>query len=69
VIRVAVASLALSGCAVAGHVQFLPVVNPTTYDASCCVAYVELDKNTGASLEVQKTSTTWSISTNLHFKF
>jgi hypothetical protein len=68
-IRAAVAALALSGCSVVEHVQVLPVINPTTYDVSCCVAYVELNRSTSGSLEVQKSAANWSVSTKLRFKF
>jgi hypothetical protein len=68
-IRAAVAALALSGCTVVEHVQVVPVINPTTYDASCCVAYVEINRSTTGSLEVQKSATRWSVSTKLHLKF
>jgi len=66
-IRAALLALALSGCA--DRVIVLPVINPTTYDASCCVAYWEISKSTAGSLEVQKSATSWSVSTKLHFKF
>lgn len=68
-IRAALAALVLSGCTLASHVQVLPAINPTTYDASCCVAYVELNRSAAGSLEVQKTVKTWSISTKLHLQF
>ncbi len=61
-----VLSFMFVGCV---QVVVLPVVNPTTYDASCCVAYVELNRSTTGSLEMQKTAKTWSISTKLHFQF
>ena len=67
-IRAALAALALSGCAFE-HVQVLPVINPTTYDATCCIAYVEFNRSTAGSLEVQKSATSWSVSTKLHFAF
>jgi hypothetical protein len=66
-IRVALLALALSGCA--DGIVVLPVINPATYDASCCVAYWEMGKSTSGSLEVQKTAKAWSISTKLHLQF
>lgn len=57
--------LLLSGCGVV----VVPVINPTTYDASCCVAYWALNKSTSGSLEVQKSATSWSVNSKLHLKF
>jgi len=59
--------LLLGGCTTG--VVVLPVVNPTTDDTSCCVAYWQLSKSTAGSLEVQKSATSWSISSKLHIKF
>lgn len=42
----------LSGCTVVEHVQVLPVINPNTYDVSCCVAYAEIPPGTQLSLSV-----------------
>lgn len=44
----------LAGCTVVEHVQVLPIVNPTTYDVSCCVAYAEIPPSTHLSLTVKK---------------
>jgi hypothetical protein len=65
-IRIALCLL-LGGCTTG--VVVLPVVNPTTYDASCCIAYWALSKSTSGSLEVQKSATTWSVNSKLHIKF
>jgi hypothetical protein len=59
--------LLLGGCTTG--VVVLPVVNPTTDDASCCIAYWQLSKSTAGSLEVQKSATTWSVNSKLHIKF
>ncbi|WP_070108608.1 hypothetical protein [Burkholderia plantarii] len=40
----------LSGCTAIEHVQVLPVVNPNSYDVSCCVAYTEIPPSTRLSL-------------------
>jgi len=59
--------LLLGGCTTG--VVVLPVVSPVTEDTSCCVAYWKLSKSTAGSLEVQKSATSWSISSKLHVKF
>jgi hypothetical protein len=68
-IILAMAFLALAGCAVVERVQVLPVVNPATYDASCCVAFFEIGKGTAGSFEVQKSPTNWSVSAKIHHAF
>lgn len=65
-IRIALCLL-LGGCSTG--VVILPVVNPATDDASCCVAYWALNKSTSGSLEVQKSDTAWSVNSKLHIKF
>jgi hypothetical protein len=62
-------ALPLAGCAVVDHVQVLPVVNPATYDASCCIAFFELGKGTDGSIEVQKTPTHLSVSAKVRRDF
>jgi hypothetical protein len=69
VIRVALLCVALSGCTVIDHIQILPVVNPQTYDPSCCIAYWELSRSTTGSIEVQKGARSWSISSKFHSTF
>lgn len=64
-IRIALCLL-LGGCV---PIVVLPVVNPTTYDASCCIAYWALNKSTSGSVEVQKSATSWSVNSKLHLKF
>ena len=59
--------LLLGGCTTG--VVVLPVVSPVTDDTSCCVAYWQLSKSTAGSLEVQKSATSWSVGTKLHFAF
>jgi hypothetical protein len=68
-ILLALALLPMAGCAFVDHVQVLPVVNPTTYDASCCVAFFELGKRTDGSIEVQKTPTHLSVSAKVRQEF
>ncbi len=34
------------------RVEVLPVVNPNTFDVSCCVAYVEVPPSTQVSVQV-----------------
>jgi hypothetical protein len=68
-IRAALAALALSGCTIVEHVQLLPVVNPTTDDASCCVAFFELSRSTSGSIEVHKSPVAWSVSAKVHHQF
>jgi hypothetical protein len=68
-IRVALLALALSGCAVIEHVQILPTVNPMTYEVSCCVAYVEVDKATSGSLEVEKGAKDIKVSAKVRHSF
>ncbi|TDV39508.1 hypothetical protein C7405_101627 [Paraburkholderia caballeronis] len=48
----AVLVAALAGCTVVEHVQVLPVVNPNTYDVSCCVAYAEIPPSTQLNLSI-----------------
>lgn len=47
-----VASLAGCSAIEVTQLQLLPVVNPLTYDASCCVAYVEIPPSTQISFSV-----------------
>ena len=54
--RIAGALLAalLASCTVIEHVQVLPIVNPSTYDVSCCIAYAEIPPSTHFSVTVKK---------------
>ena len=51
-IRAALAAIVLTGCTTVEHLQVLPIVNPNTYDVSCCVAYAEIPPSTQLSLSV-----------------
>lgn len=42
----------LTGCTILHHMQLLPIVNPNTYDVSCCVVYAEIPPSTQLSLTV-----------------
>lgn len=68
-ILLTLALLPMAGCGIVDHVQVLPVINPTTYDASCCVAFFELGKGTNGSIEVQKTLAHLSLSAKVHHDF
>lgn len=68
-IRTALAVLSLSGCTVVEHVQVLPVVNPDTYDVSCCVAYAEIPPSTLLSVTVKKSNTSFSIRAGVNWRF
>jgi len=54
-IRMAFGVLTLAGCT---HVQVLPIVNPNTYDVSCCVAYAEIPPRTQLSLSITHSDAT-----------
>ncbi|PXW23426.1 hypothetical protein [Paraburkholderia caballeronis] len=45
-------AVALAGCTVIEHVQVLPIINPNTYDVSCCVAYAEIPPSTQLNLSI-----------------
>ncbi|CAB3784185.1 hypothetical protein [Pararobbsia alpina] len=52
-IRVALAALLLSGCAVVEHAQVLPTLGPDA-ELGCCVLLVEPNRSTSLSLAVNK---------------
>ncbi|MGF6937804.1 hypothetical protein OKW41_006966 [Paraburkholderia sp. UCT70] len=68
-IRSALAACALAGCTVLEHVQVLPIVNPNTYEISCCVAYAEIPPSTRASVTVKKSNTSFSIKASARWRF
>jgi hypothetical protein len=61
-IRIALCLL-LGGC-----VQVLPTIDQSM-NVGCCIALIELSKTTNGSIEVQKSPTTWSVSTKVRTKF
>lgn len=65
-IRAALAAFVLTGCT---HVQVLPIVNPTTYDVSCCVAYAEIPPSTRLSVTVKKSNTSFSLKAGARWRF
>jgi hypothetical protein len=66
VTRAALAALLLGGCA---HVQVLPIINPNTYDVSCCVAYAEIPPSTQLSVSVKKGDTGTTVKLGAHWRF
>lgn len=48
----ALLAASLTGCTILDRAQLLPIVNPNTYDVSCCVAYAEIPPATQLSLTV-----------------
>jgi len=73
VIRIAVLAagmVVLCGCTVIEHVQVLPIVNPNTYDVSCCVAYAEVPPSTRLSLQATHSDLKgWSFKAGARWRF
>jgi len=60
---------ALAGCTIVEHVQVLPIVNPNTYDVSCCVAYAEIPPSTRLSVTVKKSGAGTSVKLGARWRF
>jgi hypothetical protein len=59
----------LAGCTVIGHVQILPIINPSTEDVSCCVAYAEIPPSTRLTLSVSKSNAGVKVKAGAKWKF
>lgn len=52
------------------HMQILPIVNPNTYDVSCCVAYAEVPPSTRLSVQATHSDLKgWAVKLGARWKF
>jgi hypothetical protein len=50
-------------------VQILPIINPSTEDVSCCVAYAEIPPSTRLTLSVSKSNAGVKVKAGAKWKF